>query len=72
MISFVSIYMYQYGYVHKYARVRITSREDGWGQEERVGRLNLERREGGRQRRRDREIESGGRVEGIDVIARES
>jgi len=64
--------MYQYGYVHKYARVRITSREDGWGQEERVGRLDLERREGGRQRRRDREIESGGRVEGIDVIARES
>jgi len=43
-----------------------------WGQEERVGGLNLERREGGRERRKDRELESGGRVEGIDVIARES
>ena len=66
------MYMYQYGYVHKYARVRIKSTEDGWGQEERVKGLNLERKEGGRERRRDREIEFGGRVEGIDVIARES
>ena len=72
MTFFVSMYMYPYGYVYKYARIRIKSREDGWGQEERVGGLNLERREGDRERRRDREIESGGRVEGIDVIARES
>jgi len=61
--------MYQYGYVHKYARVRKKLREGGGGQEERVGGLNLERREGGRERGREREIESGGRVEGI---ARES
>jgi len=45
--------------------VRIKSREGGWGQEERVGELQLERREGDRELGRETEIESGGRVEGM-------
>jgi len=46
-------------------RVQTKSREGGWGQEERVGELKLERREGDRECGRETEIESGGRVEEI-------
>jgi len=46
--------------VNTYARARIQSRESGWGQDERVGGLTLERSKGHRQR----EMESGERLEG--------
>jgi len=57
--------MYQYGYVYTRVQVRIKSREGGWGQEERFRGLKLERREGDRERWRETEIYSGGRVEGM-------
>jgi len=50
--------------VNTYARARIQSRESGWGQDERVRGMKLERREGDRERGKEREMESGERLEG--------